>query len=216
MLSDIKGLDASVELTKHAISLRAQGFDFVMRYYSHNASKNLSLAEARALTDAGLKIGVVWETTGDHSGFFSYRQGLADGSAAYHIAADKIGQPPGSTIYFAVDYDASATEIAAPINEYFSGIGAAFRAAAKGAAGYQIGVYGSGLCCKTLLEKKLANMSWLSQSTGFAGSKEYANSRSYNLIQYGSKTIRVDDGYRLNFDPDTTNGDRPAGLFTIL
>lgn len=33
------GLDASFELTKHAIALKAQSIDFVMRYYSHNATK---------------------------------------------------------------------------------------------------------------------------------------------------------------------------------
>jgi hypothetical protein len=210
------GLDASFELTKHAISLKAQGIDFVMRYYSYNASKNLSLAEARALSDAGLKIGVVWETAGTYSGFFNRLQGLADGSAAYQMASNSIGQPLGSTIYFAVDYDPSATDIATSISDYFFGIGDAFDAASKGAAGYRIGVYGSGLCCKTLLTNNLAEMSWLSQSTGFAGSKDYASSQSYNLIQYLPTKITVDDDNALSVDPDATNSARPAGLFTIL
>jgi hypothetical protein len=38
-----KGLDTTMELTRHAVALKAQGVDFVLRYYSHNASKNLSL-----------------------------------------------------------------------------------------------------------------------------------------------------------------------------
>lgn len=210
------GLDASFELTKHAIALKAQGIDFVMRYYSHNATKNLSLAEARALSDAGLEIGVVWETSGTHSGFFNRLQGLADGSAAYQLAANSIGQPAGSTIYFAVDYDPSLADINSPISAYFLGIGDAFGTASNGASNYRIGVYGSGLCCKTLLANKLAEMSWLSQSTGFAGSKDYASSQSYNLIQYLPTKITVDDGGDLSVDPDASNGARPAGLFTIL
>jgi hypothetical protein len=214
MLS-LKGLDARSELTKYAALLKNNHLDFVMRYYSHTAAKNLSLAEARALSKDGLKIGVVWETIGNHSGFFNHLQGLADGSAAYQMASGQIGQPITSTIYFAVDYDASAADIAIPISAYFAGIGDAFEAAAKGGERYQIGVYGSGLCCKTLLAKGLAQMSWLSQSTGFAGSKEYASSQSYNLIQYLPTNITDDDGVGLSADPDATNGTRPAGLFTI-
>jgi hypothetical protein len=78
----LNGLDTTMELTRHAEALKARGYDFVLRYYSNNAAKNLSLGEARALSGAGLRIGVVWETSGTHATFFTRAQGLADGALA--------------------------------------------------------------------------------------------------------------------------------------
>src|SRR4051812_4358387 len=57
----LTGVKAPFELTQHAIAIKQQGIDFAIRSYSHQAGRNLSLAEARALTDAGIQIGVVWE-----------------------------------------------------------------------------------------------------------------------------------------------------------
>ena len=45
----LTGVKAPFELTQHAIPIKQQGIDFAIRYYSHQAGKNLSLAEARAL-----------------------------------------------------------------------------------------------------------------------------------------------------------------------
>lgn len=208
------GLDASVEMTRHAISLKSQGFDFVMRYYSASAWKNLSLGEAQALSDAGLKIGAVWETGGTRNAFFSHAHGVADGSAACRMASE-LGQPLASAIYFAVDYDPEAREITDFVIPYFKGIRAGFLASSNGNASYLVGVYGSGLCCATLIEAGLADMSWLSQSTGFAGSKDYAAAQRYNLIQYLPAKITVDDGVVLTLDPDASCALRPAGLFTL-
>ena len=54
----LKGLDTTMELTRHAQALKEQGYAFALRYYSPNAAKNLSLGEARALShpdrDGGL------------------------------------------------------------------------------------------------------------------------------------------------------------------
>lgn len=211
----LKGLDASQELTRHAAALRTQNFDFVIRYYSNNASKNLSLGEARVLSGARLLIGVVWETQGTQASFFNRSQGVADGAAACHLAQTVIGQPPGSAIYFAVDYDATGADLNGPISEYFDGVQAAFQAHANGPATYLIGVYGSGLVCGTLLDSKRASLSWLSQSTGFTGSKEFASARRYNLIQSLPTSIKGGGGATLGIDPDASNPALPHGLFSV-
>lgn len=203
-MAALKGLDTGTELTRHAAALRAQGYDFAMRYYSHNAAKNLSLGEARALSAAGLLIGAVWETAGTHASFFNRAQGVADGGAAFRIAHAAIGQPAGSAIYFAVDYDATAADIEGPVTDYFAGVKMAFAAAADG----------SGLCCDTLIDKQLATLGWLSQSSGFAGSKAYAEAARYNLIQRLPAHASV-DAAELNFDPDASNPGKPHGLFRL-
>jgi hypothetical protein len=216
LMAALKGLDTGMALTSHAAALRQEhGFDFVMRYYSHNAAKNLSLVEACTLSSAGLQIGTVWESAGIHASFFTRPQGVADGAAAFSIAHDTIGQPPGSAIYFAVDYDASQADIDGPITDYFAGVAAAFDAASGGASHYAIGVYGSGLCCDLIVGKGLAAFSWLSQSTGFAGSKAYAALARYNLIQGMPELVGVDGGVALSVDADASNPERPSGLFRL-
>jgi hypothetical protein len=211
----LSGLDTTIELTRHAVALKDRGYDFVLRYYSNNASKNLSLGEARALSAAGLRIGVVWETSGTHAGFFSRAQGLADGAQAFRMAKEVIGQPFGSAIYFAVDYDPTQADLDGAISNYFTGVHAALYVANEGEPSYRVGVYGSGLCCGTLVERGIAGLSWLSQSTGFAGSRQYAEQKRYDLIQMLPARIVGADGIVLGVDPDATHPERDAGLFSV-
>jgi hypothetical protein len=211
----LSGLDTTIELTRHAVALKDRGYDFVLRYYSNNASKNLSLGEARALSAAGLRIGVVWETSGTHAGFFSRAQGLADGAQAFRMAKEVIGQPFGSAIYFAVDYDPTQADLDGAISNYFTGVHAALYVANEGEPSYRVGVYGSGLCCGTLVERGIAGLSWLSQSTGFAGSRQYAEQKRYDLIQMLPARIVGADGIVLSVDPDATHPERDAGLFSV-
>jgi hypothetical protein len=211
----LSGLDTTIELTRHAVALKDRGYDFVLRYYSNNASKNLSLGEARALSAAGLRIGVVWETSGTHAGFFSRAQGLADGAQAFRMAKEVIGQPFGSAIYFAVDYDPTQADLDGAISNYFTGVHAALYVANEGEPSYRVGVYGSGLCCGTLVERGIAGLSWLSQSTGFAGSRQYAEQKRYDLIQMLPARIVGADGIVLGVDPDASHPERDAGLFSV-
>lgn len=210
-----KGLDTTMELTRHAQALREQGFDFALRYYSNNAAKNLSLGEARALSQAGLQIGVVWETSGTRTGFFTRAQGLADGAAAYRMARESIGQPFGSAIYFAVDYDPTQADLDGPVSNYFTGVRAALYAAADGEPSYRVGVYGSGLCCGTLVETGAASLSWLSQSTAFTGSRQYAQQMRYDLLQLLPVRVPGAGGVVLDIDPDVTHPERDGGLFVV-
>lgn len=203
--SVLAGFDTELQMTRHAQALRRQGIDFVMRYYSHNTAKNLGADEARALAAAGLRVGAVWESAGTHAGYFSRNQGQSDGAGALALAR-AVGQPLGSSIYFAVDYDPTQADLEGPVADYFAGVTSTL------GSGYRLGVYGSGMCCGFLLDHGQADCSWLSQSTGFAGSKAFAQARRYDLIQALPKTIAVDGGV-LDIDPDSTNPAGDAGLF---
>jgi hypothetical protein len=214
-MSVLRGLDTTVELTRHAVALKEQGIDFVLRYYSRDAGKNLSLGEARALSAAGLQIGVVWEAAGTNVGYFTRAQGLEDGACAWRLAREAIGQPFGSSIYFAVDFDPTQADIDGAIQDYFTGVHAALYAAGSGAPSYQVGVYGSGLCCATLVESGAARFSWLAQSGAYAGTRQYAEQKLYNLIQTRAARLLGADGMILAIDPDATHPERDAGLFSL-
>ncbi len=108
-----KGLDVQVDSTLKIDCLTSEGFEFVGRYYNtNNPSKNLKLTEAQALSAAGITIVVVWENGfPTKASYFSNAKGVSDATAALKMASESIGQPEGSAIYFAADYDAKAADV---------------------------------------------------------------------------------------------------------
>jgi hypothetical protein len=153
-----RGIDTAVNLTLFAGLLKRE-YDFVIRYYNAiNPRKNLSRTEAAALCAAGLRIAAVWEDgSPTNAAYFGHKKGLSDGKAAFNYAKGTIGQPLNAPIYFAVDYDASAQDLEGLIIPYFQGISEAFHTAAGAGLAYPIGVYGSGLTCRTLLAAGLVS-----------------------------------------------------------
>ena len=189
--------------------LKAAGVNFVCRYVSTPGNpKNLRPSEAKRLRDAGIDVVVVFETTATRA-LAGKAAGAFDAKRALAQARDCMPQEK-SPIYFAVDYDASRAEVDGPIADYFSGV----RAALNGAAGYRIGVYGSGLCCGAMVDRGLAALSRLAQSRGYCGSEAYAQAMRYDLIQSLGARISV-DGAPLDIDPDASHPERDPGLFML-
>src|SRR5579863_65631 len=109
------GISTSTHTGADAPCLASNGIIFVFRYYSATTSiptKRLTLAEAQALVGAGIQIGVVYEDGPTSVSYFTNGRGVQDGGRAWQYA-HQIWQPAGSAIYFAVDYDASAADLAA-------------------------------------------------------------------------------------------------------
>ncbi|MBL8192305.1 MAG: DUF1906 domain-containing protein [Blastocatellia bacterium] len=174
----MKGLDTNRNCTDLANCLKQSGIDFVARYYSRttkNADKRLTLAEAQALSQAGLYLVTVYEDSPTSKDYFSSDRGKSDGKSAYAYAQD-INQPRDSAIYFAVDYDATMADIEGPIIQYFNGVYDGLKDSANAKPIYKIGVYGSGATCDYLRKNlSFVEFSWLSCSTGWLNSKTYSN-----------------------------------------
>ncbi len=185
-------IDVSYDCGAQAAALGAAGVKTVMRYYSRDTirpSKPLRRAEADKLTAAGLRLGIVYEGRyGDKAFNFDRATGVADGVYARHYAATEIDQPAGSTIYFAVDFDATAAEIRDRILPYFLGVADAF-GQVGGERQYVVGVYGSGATCKAVLDGGLAKRAWLCQATGWAGHAAFDASGRWSLKQGKATTI---------------------------
>ncbi len=126
-----------------ASSLKKGGKHFACRYLSHDSSKNLSPAEAKALSKGGVDIVVVWESTGDRA-LDGYAAGVADAKAARE-QAKACGKPSHAPIFFAVDFEASP----ATLDAYFNGV-----ASVLGAA--WCGPYGDDLVCGHLMDRGFA------------------------------------------------------------
>lgn len=195
-----KGFDANTDLSRFGECLRDAGYSFVCRYYNvNNPSKNLTFAEANFLSSIGLDIVAVWENGfPTQASYFSEKKGFDDGTAAYQYAMLTIDQPEGTPIYFAVDYDASESEVNGVISDYFRGVQRGFNEIRNNSPKYFIGVYGSGLVCRKIKDGGLALYSWLAQSTGWRESKKY---KDYNIKQLAEKTECIETG-AITGDPD--------------
>lgn len=157
----MQGIDAAFDLSPYTATLQRAGIGWAGRYYSRNPNKDLSPREAQALAAAGIALVSVFEAQGDRVASFTAAQGALDAQVALACAAE-CGQPAGSTIYFAVDFDAGEAEIAQHVVPYFQAIAGAL------VGKYVVGAYGSGLVLSRLQARGLAQRLWLAQAGGWA------------------------------------------------
>lgn len=128
-------------------ALKKAGIHFACRYLSHDAGKNLTHAEARALSAAGIDVVVVWETTANRAQA-GKQAGLTDAREAERQAL-ACGMPASKPIYFAVDFDGTATQVA----EYFRGVNSVLGVK-------RTGVYGGVRVVRGLMDAHLVHYAW--------------------------------------------------------
>lgn len=127
--------------------LFASGVRFVMRYLSHDPSKDLSAGELAALHAAGLGVGVVWETTATRAleGYAAGRQDAREARVRLH----GLGFPDKQPCYFADDWDTTGAAVAS----YFQGAGDAIGVA-------RVGCYAGIGPVSFLFDHKLIRYGW--------------------------------------------------------
>ncbi|TXK82618.1 glycoside hydrolase domain-containing protein [Paenibacillus sp. N3.4] len=185
-----KGFDCATPLsTKTAALFASQGFTFVGRYLAEEGSwKRLSPAEAQFISNSGLHIVSFFE-----KGASRAREGAAAGTKDGKLAlqlAKVVGQPVGSSIYAAVDYDASSVDLNA--------IEAYMRAFDAEIIGYELGVYGSYSIVKEMFERGVAKK--LMQTYAWSRGKKF---NPISLYQYQNDTTV--NG--ISIDLNESNGD---------
>jgi glycoside hydrolase-like protein len=128
---------------------KAAGIRFVMRYLSTPGNpKNISKPELAALSQAGIRVGLVFETTGK-TFLGGHAAGVADAKLAQaQVAA--LGHP-AVVVYFAVDTDPHGheTQIVAYIQGAASVLGKA-----------RVGVYGGYAAVKACLDAGVCAYAW--------------------------------------------------------
>ena len=173
----VKGVDTVSNVTNILTQIKKQGYSYVIRYYSINGnSKRMGASEAAAIANAGLKRVSVYQNL--HNSYSKFSTAIAAGDATDAIAqAKSVGHSSG-TIYFAVDYDASASEIEGNIKAHFNELKTMLSA-----AGYSLGVYGSSLVCKKLKEAGIVSKTWLSMSTGWGYNTNFNDWNMHQTIE---------------------------------
>lgn len=151
-----------------------------------------------------------------------------DATAAIEQAR-ALGQPQGSAIYFGMDFEynpaSDGGEIERRIIAYFTELNRQLRP-----AGYRVGAYGNGYVLQLLLDRKLAEFTWISASASFHETSKFYSSGKWHLFQHEVDTEwfgqpagdRCSEGLILDADvqnpllPDSYVGFWDArGLFSI-
>jgi hypothetical protein len=200
-----KVIDTNHNTARKLAALRALGVETIIRYdnrLSPHGEKQVKPDEARAIADAGMRLAIVYEGAGDKISQFSEAIGYLDAKYSRQRAPER-GQPNGSAVYFAVDFDATAGQIESRIIPYFRGVKRAFEE--EGGVDLRVGVYGSGLVCRMVKEAELADLIWISCSMGWAESRAYLAAGDYTLRQHTPKTIAGLDTDPNDISPDVTD-----------
>ena len=164
------GFDCATPLTATtAAAFKADGYEFVCRYLVPTGAKRLTKEEAERISDSGLNIVSVFETTADRA-LGGRTAGLQDGATAAKVAAD-IGQPDHTAIYFAVDFDAAANQMETVI--------AYIRGAAEATAAFLTGVYGSYSVIEAVKAAGACSRFWQTYAWSYGSKAE-----SIHIFQY--------------------------------
>jgi len=176
-----------------AQTLRNAGYLAVGRYLTNfgTLDKNIKPGELQTCFDAGLRVFPIFQENGRMLEDFSYGEGFQQALRA-DAAARGYGLPLGTTIYFAVDYDATQEEIESNIIPYFNGIEAGLRSRAKF---YAHGVYGSRNVCSNVTQNTFARYSFVSgMSTGFSGNLGFSLPLNWSFNQIQNLYLGTGDG----------------------
>jgi glycoside hydrolase-like protein/SH3 domain-containing protein len=207
-------IDAAVNCARIKDCLRREGITTVIRYYSRTTQmpeKRLTAEEAQSLAAAGFKLAVVHQDRQNQAGDFSFSKGNVAGRHAYTYGEETINQPVGSTIYFGVDFDASEQEIVSNIIPYFQGVAQGFSDVSGGTPDYAIGVYGSGLTCRLLLDSNHVKFAWLAGAMGWRQSRQFFDANRWHLKQNVHSTL-----CNRTVDTNEINPSQPDfGAFTL-
>lgn len=157
----VTGFDTSTPLTvATARSAVTAGYEHAGRYLV-GGSKHITADEMIALKSAGLKLFPIMQRYNNSASVMTYEEGQEQGLDAIERARI-LNIPAGSTLFFAVDFDAGQSEAEGCVTRFFQGVNDSVSAA----FGYKVGAYGTRNVCRVLSEKGLitasfvAGMSW--------------------------------------------------------
>jgi peptidoglycan hydrolase-like protein with peptidoglycan-binding domain len=185
-----------------AKTLKDAGYAIVGRYLTDSdipdpLAKRIQDGELDAIFAGGLKVVPIFQEGGTDTTYFSYDLGVRAAGRA-DDAARRLGFLPGTTVYYAVDFDATRDEVETYLEPYFRGIHAELRR--RGSA-YRVGVYAGRRICATLAAAHLTELSYVADmSTGWGANLGVRIPENWAFDQILEHTIGTGDQA---FDIDT-------------
>jgi peptidoglycan hydrolase-like protein with peptidoglycan-binding domain len=186
------GADMATRLdADRAAGLAAADVRIVGRYLTNlqkqgARDKALTVEEMRVLGAAGLGLWPIFEEGGDEASWFTFGQGVIDAHRAQD-AARRLGIPKQTTLYFAVDFDATADQTASAVLPYFRGVATGLRDRGNT---YKAGVYGSRQVCTAVSSAGLAHFSFVGGlSTAWVGNQLQPLPSNWSFNQIQARTV---------------------------
>ncbi|MEV7599770.1 glycoside hydrolase domain-containing protein [Kitasatospora sp. NPDC089797] len=207
-----------------AQALKDAGYRYVGRYLSNPSTtslpeKQIQPGELATIKQYGLRCFPIYQTYSRSAEYFSYAQGTSDAFRAIEWARIH-GFKPGTTIYFAVDYDATDAEVSSSVLPHFRGV----HHTISENSSYRVGIYGPRNVCRRVADAGYTETSFVSDmSSGFSGNLGHPLPGNWAFDQIstitvgsGEAAIEIDNGIASgrdtgqgDFDPGT---DPVAGL----
>jgi hypothetical protein len=210
-----EAIDVSQQISDDfARQIRSIGVNTIIRYYDWEQEtirgKTLTQTELDIIRRNDLQVAVVFQHHNDKvETFEDTDRGRIDALRSLELAR-KLAQPRGSAVYFGVDgVDAKFSRLRRDkrgdvfgLNEvtyYFERVNEAFAG-----SGLSVGVYGSGLVCRVILQKGLAKYCWLANATSWPEYASFEASKRWSLKQL--LTTKSDACFGYDADLSVANG----------
>ena len=195
-----KGCDTSTRLTIDQINLiKNSGYTHVGRYLTNTPGgtldKKLTRTEYKNIVNAGLNLFFIFQEYGNKASKFTLDSGTEHANRALN-AALSLGVPKNAVIYFAVDFDATDSEISKNIIPYFTAI-----RNSECSSYYNIGVYGTRNVCSRIKKSVGFDFYFVSYASyGFSGNLGYTMPDSWTFDQFKTDITLSNSTTSVNID----------------
>ncbi|MEO5535270.1 MAG: glycoside hydrolase domain-containing protein [Pseudolysinimonas sp.] len=175
------------------------------------SSKRIQPDELGTMFAAGLRVFPIMQESNNALSLFTLSEGKRQGEIAIRRAR-QLGLASGTTIYFAVDFDATDDDITAAVLPFFDGVKQAVGYSMN--PSYQVGVYGTRNVCSRVSAAGFAVSSYIAaMSTGWSGNLGFPKPANwaYDQIQTvtigsGSGSIAIDRDAKTSSSPSLGSG----------
>lgn len=183
------GCDTATKLTPAQIeTLKNNSYQYVGRYvrstHGGTIDKALTTQEVSNILNAGLKLFLIFQESGNSVDKFTSATGTANAKRAIS-AVKNLGYSSFVPIYFAVDFDATDAQIKSNILPYFKSIVDAIKADGND---FQIGIYGTRNVCITVRNaySEVGRLFVSDSSYGYSGNLGYTMPKTWSFDQFAT------------------------------
>ena len=200
------GCDTATKLTSAQIqTIKNAGYKYVGRYITNTPGgtldKCLTRSEVENILNSNLKLFAIFQESGNSASSFTPSKALTNGQRAYE-AAENLGIPHGSTIYFAVDFDPTDAIISSNIIPYFAGL-----ILTNAARKYRIGVYGTRNVCNRLKNQLGLDRFFVSDASyGFSGNLGFNIPSNWSFDQFATDITIGSGNNQVSIDKVAVSG----------
>lgn len=192
--------------------IKNNNYKYIGRYLSgevwnaelqKDVPKGLSTSELQVLFANGIRVFPIHQGSANKASYFTIDNAVKDAKTAYDYA-DKLKIQFGAIIYFAVDYDATDSEITSLIIPYFRELYSDFMYYCKGK--YRVGIYGTRNVCKRVTDAGYACSCFVGDmSFGYSGNLGFSIPDNWAFDQFHTITISS-SGKTIEIDKDGFSG----------